>query len=120
MSIRTVCCHPPVVRFLPSEEGEFFHPTSVSLGREGFITVKSPDSFVTENPYPSFDRDNTLAEDFKIHRITSKYWYSTTYSTTEERHNAYTINEQLDTGAKVYCTNLKYIINNYKPYKSKF
>ena len=101
MPIRTVCCHPPVVRFLPSEEGEFFHPTSVSLGREGFITVKSPDSFVTENPYPSFDRDNTLAEDFKIHRITSKYLDNNTASTTEERQNADNIRAQLGTCAKV-------------------
>ena len=53
--------------------------------------VNSFDSFVTENLYPSFDRDNPLAEDFKIHRITSKSSDKTTYSATEGRHGADTI-----------------------------
>ena len=35
--------------------------------------------------------DNLPAEDFKTHRITSKYLENTTASTTEERHNADTI-----------------------------
>ena len=95
-----VAIHPLYVSF-PHKRGNFFHPTSVSLGREGFITVKSLDSFVTENPYPSFDRDNTLAEDFKIHRITSKYLDNNTASTTEERQNADNIRAQLGTCAKV-------------------
>ena len=81
--------------------------------------VNSPDSFVTKNPDPSFDIENPLVEDFKIHRITSKYSDTTTYLTTEGLHNADTIKSQLDTGSKVILTNLRYIIHNYKPYTYK-
>ena len=42
-----------------------------------------------------------LAEDFKIHRITSKSSDKNTASTTEDHHNADTIMAQLDTGTKV-------------------
>ena len=83
-------------------------------------TVNSPDSFVTEKPYPSFGRDNLLAEDFKINRITSKYSDTTNSSTAEELHNADIIRSQMDTGAKVSCNKLKYIIHNYRKYTSKF
>ena len=82
--------------------------------------VNSSDSFVTENPDTYFDRDNLLAKDFGIDRITSKSLDTTTASITEELHNAYTIREKLDTGAKVSCTNIEYILHNYKPYTSKF
>ena len=61
-----------------------------------------------------------VTEDLKIHHITSKYLGVTTTCTTKERHNADTIREKMDTDAKVSCTNLKYIIHNYKPYTSKF
>ena len=46
--------------------------------------VNSFDSFVTENLYPSFDRDNPLVEYSTIHHITSKYLDNITTSTTEE------------------------------------
>ena len=44
-------------------------------------TVESSDSFVIENPDPSFDKDSPLAEGFKIHCIASKYLDTTTAST---------------------------------------
>ena len=82
--------------------------------------VEILDYFVTENPDTSFDSDKSLTEDFKIHRITSKYSDKTTASTTYELHTADTIREQLDTGTKVSFTNLKYILHNYIPYTSNF
>ena len=74
--------------------------------------LTSLDSFVTENPYPSFNRDNPLSEDFKIHRITSKSSDNTTYSTTKERRNADTIRSQLDTGADVSSQTLSIFFIN--------
>ena len=50
-------------------------------------TVNLSELFVTENSDPSFDRYNPLAEDFKIHRTTSKYPDTNTASTTEYIHN---------------------------------
>ena len=64
--------------------------------------------------------DNTLAKDFKTHRITSKYLDNTDASTTEERHNYDTIRAQLDIDTKGSYTNLKFIIHDYKTYTSNF
>ena len=78
------------------------------------------ESIVTENPVPSFDRDNPLDEDFKIRHITSKSSDNTNASTNEEFHNSDTIRSQLDTGARVSLSDLKYIIHHYRPYISEF
>ena len=82
--------------------------------------VNSSEAFVTENPDLFLDGYNPLAEDLKIHCITSKYLDTTASSTTEERHNADIISAQLGIGVKDSCTNLKYIIHYYKPYTSNF
>ena len=83
-------------------------------------SINSSESFVTENLDPSFDRDNLLDKEFKIHRITSKSPDNTTASTTGEHHNADTIRAKMDTGAKISCSNPTYIIHNYKPYTYNF
>ena len=74
--------------------------------------VYSSDYFVTDNIDTYFDGDNPHAEDFKIHRITSKFSNTNTAYTTEERNNADNIRAQMETGANLSCTHLNYILHN--------